>query len=71
VKAKAILCVALGHHWTTHSETFDSEPLLYCTRCGRHRDMGNETHGFTPWMARGASPIGRMSGQTGRDGRPY
>ena len=71
MNAKGILCVPLGHKWTTLSETFDVEPLLHCTRCGRVRDMGNETRGVTPWTGRGASPTGRMSGGTGRDGRPY
>ena len=71
MNAKAILCVPLGHHWETDTELFESEPILRCTRCGRHRDMGTETRGVTPWTGRGASPTGRMSGQTGRDGRPY
>ena len=71
MQVKAALCVPLGHRWTTASESFDAEPLLHCTRCGRTRDMGSETRDMTPWTGRTPSSTGRMSGGTGRDGRPY
>lgn len=40
---KALLCIPLGHRWTAKSDTFDAEPLLHCSRCGRTRDVGAET----------------------------
>lgn len=45
---KAILCVPLGHKWTTQTTSYDVEPLLRCTRCGRIRDMGNEARDLEP-----------------------
>ncbi|HLY93630.1 MAG TPA: hypothetical protein VKP14_02185 [Gaiellaceae bacterium] len=68
---KAILCVPIGHHWETDTDSAGTEPILRCTRCGRHRNMGNEMRDMTPWTGRGRSPTGRMSGGVGRDGRPY
>jgi hypothetical protein len=49
----------------------ETYPVLRCKRCGRLRNMGDETRGFTPWTARGSSSTGHMSGRVGDDGRPY
>jgi hypothetical protein len=71
INGKAIICVPLGHRWETDTESHEVEPILRCARCGRHRNMGSEMRNATPWTGRSASPTGRMSGGTGRDGRPY
>ena len=67
---KAILCVPLGHRWHEAADIVETYPVLRCQRCGRLRNMGAETRGFTPWTGRGSSPTGPMSGGVGRDGRP-
>jgi hypothetical protein len=67
---KAVLCVPLGHRWSEAADVVESYPVLRCKRCGKLRNMGGETRGFTPWTARGSSPTGRISGRVGRDGRP-
>jgi hypothetical protein len=67
---KALFCVPLGHKWGEATDVVDTNPVLRCKRCGRLRNMGDETRGVTPWTARSASPTGQMSGRVGRDGRP-
>ena len=68
---KALLCVPLGHKWREAPDVVETYPVLRCKRCGRLRNMGEETRGFTPWTARGSSITGQMTGRTGSDGRPY
>jgi hypothetical protein len=67
---RALLCVPLGHKWREATELVATYPVLRCWRCGKLRNMGDETRGFTPWTARGSSPTGQMSGRVGPDGRP-
>ena len=40
---KAIVCVPLGHKWSTDTGSYDSEPIIRCKRCSRVRDIGAET----------------------------
>jgi hypothetical protein len=68
---KGILCVPLGHKWGEAPDAVETYPVLRCKRCGRLRNMGDETRGFTPWTARGSSETGHMSGRVGDAGRPY
>jgi hypothetical protein len=70
VNLKAVICVPLGHKWTEATDTFESYPVLRCSRCGRLRNVGGETRDVTPWTGRSASQTGHMSGRVGRDGRP-
>jgi hypothetical protein len=70
VTLRALLCVPLGHKWREAPEIVDTYPVLRCKRCGKRRNMSDETRGFTPWTARGSSPTGQMSGRVGPDGRP-
>jgi hypothetical protein len=57
MKLKALICVPRGHKWSTDTGSYDSEPILRCTRCGRTRDAGAETRdrsrnpgNVTPWL---------------------
>ena len=43
MKLKALVCVPLGHKWSTDTGSHGSEPILRCMRCGRTRDVGAET----------------------------
>jgi hypothetical protein len=53
VKAKALLCVPLGHKWhTARSDT--PYPVLECGRCGRLMEMPPESSGGEGLLARGA-----------------
>jgi hypothetical protein len=70
VTLRALLCVPLGHKWREAPEIVETYPVLRCKRCGKRRNMSDETRGFTPWTARGSSPTGQMSGRVGPDGRP-
>jgi hypothetical protein len=40
---KALICIPLGHKWSTDTSSYDSEPLLRCKRCGRTREAGAGT----------------------------
>jgi hypothetical protein len=71
VSLKSLLCVPLGHKWAEAGDIVETYPVLRCKRCGRLRNMGDETRGFTPWTGRSPSGTGRMTGGVGRDGRPY
>jgi hypothetical protein len=70
VTLRALLCVPLGHKWREAPEIVETYPVLRCKRCGKRRNMSDETRGFTPWTARGSSPTGQLSGRVGPDGRP-
>ena len=53
MKAKAVLCVGLGHKWhTARSDT--PYPVLECARCGRLTELTAESLGPEGWMDRGA-----------------
>jgi hypothetical protein len=69
VSLKALLCVPLGHKWGEATDIVETYPVLRCKRCGRLRNMGDETRGWTPWTARTPSASGTLSGRVGRDGR--
>ena len=70
MRLRALLCIPAGHHWQADPDSYEVEPILRCTRCGRRLDVGAETRGITPWLGRRPSGTGAITGQTGRDGRP-
>jgi hypothetical protein len=70
VTLRALLCVPLGHKWREAPEIVETYPVLRCKRCGKRRNMSDETRGFTPWTARSSSATGQMSGRVGGEGRP-
>jgi hypothetical protein len=64
---KALLCIPLGHKWAEATDVVESYPVLRCRRCGRLRNMGDETRDVPPWTGRSPSPTGDITGGYDRD----